>query len=145
MRNLNKKLLIVAMLSLGAFTAHASAATDVDRNIKIIFPPDLMQQMIDETTPELLTSLKYTNGDDKAKTESTVNTFHTEFLQNFQTLVTASLKQSFTPEELAQWAAFQTTPLGEKTMLWLKTKYPGILNKAMEGPMQNMYKNIGGQ
>lgn len=46
------------------------------------------------------------------------------------------------PEELAEWAQFQTTPLGAKTMLWLKTKYLGIFNKAMDAPMQDLYKNM---
>ena len=104
-----------------------------------------MQQMLDQTTPELLSNLKYTDAKDKANTASAVTKFHQAFLQKFYGLVTASLKQSFTPEEIAQWASFQTTPLGTKTMTWLKTKYPGILNQAMDAPMQDLYKNLGGQ
>ncbi len=131
-------------ICLGCYVAnvHANAQSEVDRNIAIIFPSDLMQEMIDQTTPEMMSNLKFNSEADKSKTQREVDQFHRQFIQTFNQLVTQSLKQNFTPQELAEWAKLETSPLGKKTMLWLKTEYPGILNKAMEAPMQQLYKSM---
>jgi len=133
---------LLLLLMLSSFGICADTASEEDKNIQVIFPPDLMRQMLAETNPGLFSNLKYSSAADEAKTKSEVETFQQQFLQGFQVLVTASLKENFTPEEIAEWAKFQTTPLGSKTMLWLKTKYPGILNKAMDAPMQDLYKSM---
>jgi len=131
------------IFSFACFTAQADAKSDVDRNIKIIFPPEVMEEMVASTTPQLISNLKFTDSADKSKTENSVTQFHKQYLQTFQTLVTASLKENFTPEELAEWARFQTSPLGKKTMVWLRTKYPDILNKSMDAPMKGLLQNLG--
>jgi hypothetical protein len=133
---------LILCVGLSASAVIATAESEVDRNIAIIFPPDLMEYMIDQTTPTMMDNLKFSSDADRNKTQNEVDTFHHEFLRTFNTLVRQSLKENFTAQEIAVWASFETTPLGEKTMLWLKTKYPGILNQAMEQPMQNLYKSM---
>jgi hypothetical protein len=147
--NKTTKIIVAFILAMNITFANADVASDAaqneDRNIAIIFPPELMQQMLDQTTPEMMSNLKFNSDQDKSNTQTAVDKFHREFLAKFNTLVTQSLKQNFSPQEIAQWASFETTPLGKKTMSWLKTKYPGILNQAMDAPMQDLYKNLGGQ
>jgi len=139
------KIVAILLLFLVACTVHANAQTEVDRNINIIFPPDLMQQMIDATTPELISNLKFTSSADKSNTEDATSKFHKQFLQTFNKLVTTSIRENFTPAEIAEWAAYQSTALGQKTMTWMRAKYPDILNKSMDAPMKDLFKNLGGQ